>query len=97
MIIYKTKPVQILAAQWKGGDPKDFCFKNNMPIFNIGEIDGVVGLIIPTLEGDHPAMEGDYIILGLGGEYYPCKPDIFKMKYYQAGNDSNSTENADRL
>ena len=37
--------------------------------------------IIPTLEGQHIATEGDYIIRGVKGEYYPCKPDVFKQTY----------------
>lgn len=38
-------------------------------------------MIIHTLEGDMKADVGDYIITGLKGEQYPCKPDIFEMKY----------------
>ena len=38
-------------------------------------------LKIPTLEGDHFADVGDYIIKGIKGEFYPCKPDIFKLTY----------------
>ena len=38
-------------------------------------------MIIPTLEGDHFADVGDYIIRGVKGEFYPCKPDIFKLTY----------------
>lgn len=38
-------------------------------------------LIIKTLEGDMVASTGDYIIRGLRGEYYPCKPDVFQKKY----------------
>lgn len=40
--------------------------------------------VIPTLEGKHIANEGDYIIRGVKGEYYPCKPDIFKQTYTEA-------------
>ena len=36
---------------------------------------------IKTLEGDHLASNGDYIIKGIQGELYPCKPDIFKATY----------------
>lgn len=39
------------------------------------------GIIIPTLEGDHLASIGDYIIKGIKGEFYPCKPDIFEATY----------------
>lgn len=37
--------------------------------------------IIHTLEGDMKASVGDYIITGVDGEQYPCKPDIFKKTY----------------
>lgn len=40
-----------------------------------------IGLNIHTLEGDHLALIGDWIICGLQGEYYPCKPDIFSETY----------------
>lgn len=38
-------------------------------------------MIIHTLEGDMKAMPGDYIITGVHGEQYPCKPDIFEELY----------------
>lgn len=38
-------------------------------------------MIIHTLEGDMLASEGDYIITGINGEKYPCKPDIFEKTY----------------
>jgi hypothetical protein len=38
-------------------------------------------LIVPTLEGDHIANRGDWIIRGIKGEVYPCKPDIFEATY----------------
>ena len=40
-----------------------------------------VEMIIPALEGDHHASPGDYIITGVHGEQYPCKPDIFAKTY----------------
>lgn len=43
------------------------------------------GLIIHTLEGDHFADYGDWIIRGVQGEFYPCKPDIFVMTYEPIG------------
>lgn len=39
------------------------------------------GITIETLEGDHLASWGDYIIKGIKGEFYPCKPDIFEKTY----------------
>lgn len=44
-------------------------------------------LVIPTLEGDHVATLGDYIIRGVHGELYPCKSDIFKETYEPAEDD----------
>ena len=39
------------------------------------------GLKIQTLEGEMLASEGDFIIKGVNGEFYPCKPDIFEKTY----------------
>lgn len=39
------------------------------------------GLLISTLEGQHQASYGDWIIRGIKGEFYPCKPDIFEATY----------------
>ena len=36
---------------------------------------------IETLEGNHLVSKGDFIIKGVAGEFYPCKPDIFKLTY----------------
>lgn len=38
-------------------------------------------LTVPTLEGEHIASVGDWIIKGIAGEFYPCKPDIFAATY----------------
>lgn len=44
------------------------------------------GIVIPTLEGNHLASPLDWIIRGVAGEYYPCKPDIFEATYDDASN-----------
>lgn len=44
-----------------------------------------MGLLIPTLEGLMIGTEGDWIIKGVKGELYPCKPDIFAATYESAG------------
>lgn len=49
--------------------------------FIYNEIEKNKGLKIPTLEGDMIASDGDYIIKGIQGEFYPCKPDIFNQTY----------------
>ena len=41
----------------------------------------VTELFIHTLEGDHHVTVGDYVIQGINGELYPCKPDIFEKTY----------------
>lgn len=38
-------------------------------------------LVVQTLEGNHKVINGDWIITGVKGERYPCKPDIFEMTY----------------
>lgn len=74
---YKTKPCEIEAVQWTGENLTEILrFANTQ---NIDITSGV--LIIKTLEGDMAASTGDYIIRGLRGEYYPCKPDVFRAKY----------------
>jgi len=47
----------------------------------------VAYLIIHTLEGDMRADPGDWIIRGVQGEFYPCKPDIFAATYEEASDD----------
>ena len=77
---YKSKLVEIEAAQWKGENNVDgieFCLKHDMPHFLVE--DG--SLIIPTMEGKMRATKGDWIIKGLMGEYYPCHPNVFEQKY----------------
>lgn len=48
------------------------------------EIRAPYSLVIPTLEGDMLANPGDWIIRGVKGELYPCKPDIFEATYEEA-------------
>lgn len=74
---YQTKPVKKQAIQWTGTNHAEvYAFvpkhlRNEEPD----------GLHILTLEGDHLASVGDYIVKGLKGEFYPCKPDVFGMTY----------------
>lgn len=78
---YTKKPVQIEAVQWDGENRKeifDFC---SLSYFNTELETGALKLMIQTLEGAMTASVGDYIIKGIKGEFYPCKPDIFEMTY----------------
>lgn len=67
---YRKKPVVIEATQWfkKGDHP--MVFANDDGTHEIW-----------TLEGNMRVTSGDWIITGVNGEHYPCKPDIFEMTY----------------
>lgn len=75
---YRKKPVVIEAVQWTGKNQTEidkFCGTNvvwseNKKMF-----------LVLTLEGTMLASTGDYIIKGVNGEYYPCKPDVFEKTY----------------
>jgi hypothetical protein len=81
---FRKKPVVIEAWQWNAdiwGMP------NWIPAYRDANgrqcvIEAHNGhMMIPTLEGDHDASPGDWIIRGVKGELYPCKPDIFEATY----------------
>lgn len=84
---YVKRPIVIRAVKWTGynfdeivefvkGHPLTF-YKNNF---------GITKLFIETLEGDMYVEVGDYIIQGVHGEYYSCKPDIFTETYEEIEN-----------
>ena len=76
---YRKKPVTIEAVRWDGDnidEISDFV-KRNCAVYDWR----MNRLIIVTLEGEMYASVGDYIIKGVQGEYYPCKPDIFQATY----------------
>lgn len=74
--VYRKKPVTITAIQYTGNNIEDILKFTGDSAY----IDNR-GLIIRTLEGEHIASVNDYIICGVHGEYYPCKPDIFAKTY----------------
>lgn len=81
---FRKKPVVIEAYQWTGktlSDRDEFVKDSGFPCWGLGALNNATGMIIPTLEGDHIAKTGDWIIKGVSGEYYPCKPDIFEKTY----------------
>jgi len=67
--------------------------ETNNVSFKTDDNDNIVGLIIPTLEGDMTASMGDYIIKGVAGEFYPCKSDIFNKTYSKHKDEVNSIDN----
>jgi hypothetical protein len=76
---YRKKPVVIEAWRWNGkvtdGPMPDWLVSVAL---STGDL---CRLILPTLEGDLTASPGDWIIRGIKGEVYPCKPDIFEATY----------------
>ena len=78
MGFYRKKPVVIEAVQWTGENLAEVLVFAQLGNASYSD---QVGLIIHTLEGDHKALPGDFIIKGVQGEFYPCKPDIFLATY----------------
>lgn len=79
---YRKKPVVISAVLWDGNDRTwqsvlDLADKHADALF----VNADGSATIETLEGAHRANVGDYIIRGVKGELYPCKPDIFAATY----------------
>ena len=77
---FRKKPIVIEAFKW-GTDEVPQWWKNLKGV-NMNIDSGTA--YIPTLEGTMTASSGDYIIQGVNGEVYPCKPDIFKKTYEPA-------------
>ncbi|MEL6968619.1 MAG: hypothetical protein AAFZ63_25645 [Bacteroidota bacterium] len=89
---YRKKPVVIQALEFTGQNHKEvksfispgvevkFSVESDTA-WQVGEGKPLTSAIIPTLEGDMKASPGDYIIKGLNGEFYPCKPDVFEKTY----------------
>lgn len=74
---YRKKPVVIQALEWTGDNQIEMLrFVNTRSAYF--DFDD---LIIETLEGNHKANIGDYVIRGVANEYYPCRPDIFNATY----------------
>jgi hypothetical protein len=98
MPIYRKKPVEIEARQFttnngpiehmddlvawmnESGQPDRYPrLTDDVPVARHDN----TSIFINTLEGEHRADVGDYIIKGVKGEFYPCKPDIFEATYDQ--------------
>ena len=80
--LYKKKPVTIEAMQFLYDTRYEVeAWANGS---TIQEVDKTLSLRIPTLEGITVASEGDFVIRGVKGEFYACKPDIFELTYEEA-------------
>ena len=73
---YRKKPVVIEAIQWTSDNLSEIDKFTKGKVKNHESV-----LIIPTLEGEMYASLSNYIIKGVNGEFYPCKPDIFDKTY----------------
>ncbi|MNW66259.1 hypothetical protein D3C74_447100 [compost metagenome] len=81
MAKYRKKPVVVEAVQWNGDANYDeVCRFVGQTLFR-EYTDSDTSIMITTFEGDLTASIGDYIIKGVAGEFYPCKPDIFHATY----------------
>lgn len=78
MARFRKKPVEIEAVQYDGTFPLDFLTDTAQVRATGPDSDAMV---IQTLEGEMTAQIGDWIIKGVAGEFYPCKPDIFDATY----------------
>lgn len=84
---YRKKPVVVEAMQLRWDTWSEMCDHVSVGKLSDGKPEGktgknnTIGLAIPTLEGLMMAEENDWIIKGIKGELYPCKPDIFEATY----------------
>lgn len=78
MRFYADELVMAGVAHWCGG-------RINSESKPSDRTDVAYWIDIPTLEGVMRAVPGDYIIKGVQGEFYPCKPDIFEATYERVG------------
>jgi hypothetical protein len=97
MAKFRKKPVVIEAVQLRWDTWNEICEFAGVGNLSDGKPQGCyvgadgqghdeavsneIGLWIPTLEGLHLARENDWVIKGVKGEFYPCKPDIFEQTY----------------
>lgn len=87
LVKYRKKPIVIEAEVYNPGMEDGFdCYDLSGRYIGYFKKDGPLPRsrqipIIETLEGKHEIFKGDYIITGVKGERYPCKPDIFEMTY----------------
>lgn len=102
-LVYRKKPVEIQAMRLQWATWNEMCDFAGVGKLADGKPEGCyvdedgnatdsatseLGLRIPTKEGIMLGREGDWIIRGVAGELYPCKPDIFAATYEPVGADA---------
>lgn len=87
MAKYRKKPVVIEARQLTLKNAYELVVWVGGQLFDNPE-EGGYNIVITTLEGEMTARVNDYIIQGVRGEFYPCKPDIFEQTYELINEDS---------
>lgn len=88
---YVKRPIVIEALQWDG-TLLDMCvIRDKFRDMEIRCLDENLFSIL-TLEGAHLVSPGDFIIRGIKGEYYPCKPDIFHLTYEEVHHDLHTQQ-----
>jgi len=97
---YRKKPVVIEAYQWYKVSNYEEGVQRVVDYYRTPELDANKKCkscgdimhnhgLIDTLEGGHIVCGGDWIIKGVKGEFYPCKPDIFEMTYEEVVEDED--------
>ena len=81
---FKKKPIVIEAIQWDESNVKEILEWCNSEKRNLHVEYSIIlppRLVIETLEGNMEVSKDDWIIKGVSGEFYPCKPDVFEKTY----------------
>ena len=95
-MLFRKKPVEVEAMQLVKpfSRVRKWLDQNGADYLAVMEANGVTlsDIRIRTLEGDMKAEIGDWIIKGIAGEFYPCKPDIFVATYEPAEANKESGE-----
>jgi len=94
---YTKRPITIEAVQFTGTQENfnellEFTEDAvcNFMMSKTFEGDNVTTCCVPTMEGLMTATQGDFIIKGIKGEFYPCNEDIFHLTYFE--NEENTTQ-----
>jgi hypothetical protein len=92
---FRKKPVVVEAVQWNATKVAfDAIMAMGLTKWKPGSSGDT--FTIETLEGDHLVSKGDWVIRGVAGEFYPCKPDIFALTYDPA-EEETKIDNSEEL